>query len=321
MDWHKPCGGKQVDVVFDEDTRMNTIVGYSDVTPADCCGSDVECVPLLDKWQGEEPYGQDSDQLHVCTWTSGSDNGGATGIAVGSATPAPTLAQQAAARTSAPTAAPTEPTAAPTAAPTESFATVLAGKGETLIWAPYGTDQPAGKVLKGYGTGREIAKARYVNNAKISLANCHYEQPPDCKDMDLNKLLEAAKLKASDRNIKAFCLNPDDVSFYLMSSAFDWVTFPSKRCPTEYEIFSVQGDGGEDSPRWTKYKDTCPTSGSTMTMLANGGVSFATCPWQDGGAPECLKELDTKGTWTCYKQYTQTDPDLCTKGGVCPPSA
>jgi len=314
MDWHKPCGGKQVDVVFDEDTRMNTIVGYSDVTPADCCGSDVECVPLLDKWQGEEPYGQDSDQLHVCTWTSGSDNGGATGIAVGSvapvATPAPTLAEQAAARTSAPTrpptAAPTEPTAAPTAAPTESFATVLAGKSEELIWAPYGTDQPAGKVLNGYGTGKEIKDKRIINEAKISQAMCH--DTGSCRELNLDLIYNLAKLEAgNDKNIKSFCINSDDVSFFLMSPTADWVTFPSKRCPITDEIFKVSADGGESSPRWTKYKDTCPASGS----------SFATCPWTSGGAPECLKELDTKGTWTCYKQYEQTDPDLCNKGGVC----
>jgi len=33
---------------------------------------------------------------------------------------------------------------------------------------------------------------------------------------------------------------------------------------------------------------------------------------------ECVcADPDTKGTWTCYKAYAQTDPDLCTKGGVC----
>ena len=140
---------------------------------------------------------------------------------------------------------------------------------------------------------------------------------PDCLFKDQNMLFRVAKLEGQkNKNIKAFCLNEDDVSYYIMSSVSSWVKFPSSRCPTEDEVYMTPMDKKEDgtavsveteSARWTKYyatQDQCPDS-------TKG------CHWRKPGAPKCQKSLPTKGKWTCYKQYQPTDPDLCNKGGVC----
>ena len=151
-------------------------------------------------------------------------------------------------------------------------------------------------------------------NVKGSL--CDGDQSrPDCRYKDKNMLYKVAKLEAGkNTNIKAFCINEDDVTYYLMSSVASWVTIPS-RCPTEDEVLMIPRDKKEDgtavsaetdSFRWAKYSappEQCP---------GNQG-----CQWKLGQAPECMKAQATKGTWTCYKQYQATDPDLCNKGGVC----
>jgi hypothetical protein len=215
-------------------------------------------------------------------------------------------------RTPSPTPAPVPPTESPT----KTFDTVLAGKAQEMVWAKYGKDQPTGQTLFGYGTGREIKLKRFVNMANVTGSLCDGDKSrPDCRYKDKNMLYRVAKLEAvKNNNIKAFCLNEDDVSYYLMSSVQSWVTL-NGRCPTEDEVLMTPNDKTEDgkgvsdetdSFRWKKYlapSEQCP---------GNKG-----CQWKKGGAPECQKAQSTKGEWTCYKQYGQTDPDLCNKGGVC----
>jgi len=210
------------------------------------------------------------------------------------------------------------PTPPPTELPTEAktFDTVLAGKSQEMVWAKYGKDQPTGQTLFGYGTGREIKLKRFVNMADVKGSLCENDQSrPDCRYKDKNMLYRVAKLEAGkNKNIKAFCINEDDVTYYLMSSVQSWVSIAS-RCPTEDEVLMIPNDKTEtgkevsdetQSFRWTKYlapSEQCP---------GNEG-----CQWKKGAAPECQKAQATKGEWTCYKQYGQTDPDLCNKGGVC----
>jgi len=216
-------------------------------------------------------------------------------------------------QTPSPTPAPVPPTNSPT---TKTFDTVLAGKSQDMVWAKYGKDQPKGKTLFGYDTGREIKLKRFVNMANVKGSICDGDQSrPDCRYKDENMLFRVAKLEAAkNKNIKAFCLNENDVTYYLMSSVQSWVSIES-RCPTEDEILMLPDDKTEngmkvsdetDSFRWKKYSapsEQCP---------GNKG-----CQWKSGGAPKCQKKQSTKGEWTCYKQYSQTDPDLCNKGGVC----
>jgi len=215
---------------------------------------------------------------------------------------------------------PTPSPTAPTPAPTKTFGTVLAGKANDMVWAPYGKDQPTGQTLFGYGTGREIKDKRKVNMANVKGSLCDVKSLPlslfrYCKFQDKNAQYKVAKFEAiKNRNIKAFCINEDDVTYYLMSSVHNWVTIAS-RCPTKDEVMMIPNDKKEDgtavsdekdSFRWAKYEapsEQCPD---------NKG-----CQWKQGEAPECQKAQATKGEWTCYKQYAQTDPDLCNKGGVC----
>lgn len=248
----------------------------------------------------ENGKGQNPEQKHVCDETAASP------------TPAsPTPAS--------PTAGPPSPTPAPTnptPAPTKTFDTVLGRKQSEMIWAKYGKDQPTGQTLFGYGTGREIKLKRFVNMANVKGSLCDGDQSrPDCRYKDKDMLYRIAKLEADkNRNIKAFCVNEDDVTYYLMSSVQSWVSIAS-RCPTEDEVLMTPNDkdnAGEgvsdetDSMRWQRFlapSEQCP---------GNKG-----CQWKKGDAPECQKAQATKGEWTCYKQYSQTDPDLCNKGGVC----
>merc|ERR1711966_309111 len=219
-------------------------------------------------------------------------------------------------RTPSPTPAKSPTTKSPTKSPTKTFDTVLAGKASEMIWGKYGKDQPQGKTLYGYDTGREIKLKRFVNMANVKGSLCDGDKSrPDCKYKDNNMLYRVAKLEAGqNKNIKAFCLNENDVTYYLMSSVSSWVSIKS-RCPTEDEILMTPNDKTEtgtkvsdetDSFRWKKY------SAPSEQCLGNKG-----CQWKKGGAPECQKPQSTKGEWTCYKQYDQTDPDLCNKAGVC----
>merc|ERR1712070_685775 len=117
-------------------------------------------------------------------------------------------------------------------------------------------------------------------------------------------IFRMAKLEAvKNKNIKAFCINENDVTYYLMSSVSSWITIPS-RCPTEDEVLMIPRDKKEDgtlvsdekdSFRWTKYfapSDQCPGNNR--------------CEWRIGQAPKCMKAQATKGEWTCYKQYSQS---------------